>query len=272
MENIKNSLPLLVEDMIFQTRNREYGAYVLRKTYNNRVTRSIIAAVIIFGLGVASPLIVDALSAMAEDSEAAKRKITEVDLLPPPPIDKNEPPPPPPVEPPPLKTTIKFLPPVVAPDEEVQEDPPKQEELEKADPGTKTQEGNDAGTDLSLLEGTNDKAKEVIEEKDEVFTVVEQMPGYPGGDEALLKYIKENVKYPAIARENEVQGTVYISYVVDKTGAVTNVRVGRGNVGGGCEEEAVRVIKTLPRYTPGKQNGRPASVSFMVPVKFRLAN
>ena len=92
---------------------------------------------------------------------------------------------------------------------------------------------------------------------------------FPGGQEALLKYISENIKYPAIARENGITGKVFLRFVVDKEGYVGNVEVLRG-VGGGCTEEAKRVIKSLPRFKPGKQNGRPVPVYYNVPVNFNL--
>ena len=110
--------------------------------------------------------------------------------------------------------------------------------------------------------------EEVVEA--EIFTVVEESPSFPGGDEARIRFLTENIKYPQIARESSIQGTVYVTFVVERNGNVTDVRVLRG-IGGGCDEEAVRVIKAMPKWNPGKQRGKPVRVQFNMPIKFTLA-
>ena len=113
--------------------------------------------------------------------------------------------------------------------------------------------------------------KEVEEEKEEeVFVFVEEQPSYPGGDEARQKYLRDNTKYPAIAMEGNIQGTVYVTFVVEKDGSVSNVKVLRG-IGGGCDEEAMRVIKNMPKWAPGKQRGRAVRAQFNMPIKFTLS-
>ena len=104
----------------------------------------------------------------------------------------------------------------------------------------------------------------------EIFTVVEESPSFPGGDEARIRFLQENIKYPQIARESSISGTVYVTFVVERNGNVTDVRVLRG-IGGGCDEEAVRVIKAMPNWSPGKQRGKPVRVQFNMPIKFTLA-
>lgn len=101
------------------------------------------------------------------------------------------------------------------------------------------------------------------------FTIVEDMPSFPGGDGALLKYIAENVKYPPIAKENGITGVVYVSYVVDRDGSVKDVKVVRG-ADPFLDKEAVRVVKTLKGYKPGKQRGKPVPVQFTIPIRFVL--
>ena len=114
----------------------------------------------------------------------------------------------------------------------------------------------------------------VVEEEEvaeaEIFTVVEDQPSFPGGDAARIRFLQENIKYPQMARESGIQGTVYVTFVVEKNGAVSDVRVLRG-IGGGCDEEAVRVIKAMPKWQPGKQRGKPVRVQFNMPIKFTLA-
>lgn len=114
----------------------------------------------------------------------------------------------------------------------------------------------------------------VTEEKEveetEIFTVVEESPSFPGGDESRIKFLQENIKYPTMARESGIQGTVYVTFVVERGGNVTDVKILRG-IGGGCDEEAIRVIKAMPKWNPGKQRGKPVRVQFNMPIKFTLA-
>ena len=103
----------------------------------------------------------------------------------------------------------------------------------------------------------------------QIYSVVEDMPTYPGGDDARIKFLVNNIKYPKTALENGVQGTVYVSFVIDESGAVTDVKVLRG-IGNGCDEEAMRIVKLMPRWNPGKQSGKPVKVQFNMPIKFTL--
>ncbi|HNS18657.1 MAG TPA: energy transducer TonB [Bacteroidales bacterium] len=110
--------------------------------------------------------------------------------------------------------------------------------------------------------------EEEIEEA-EIFTVVEESPSFPGGEEARIRFLQENIEYPQMARESGIQGTVYMTFVVEPSGSVSAVRVLRG-IGGGCDEEAIRVIQKMPRWNPGKQRGKPVRVQFTMPIKFTL--
>lgn len=109
--------------------------------------------------------------------------------------------------------------------------------------------------------------EEVVEQ--EIFQIVEEMPSFPGGEQKLLEYVAKNVKYPQIARESGIKGRVFISFVVEPDGSVSNVKVLRG-IGGGCDEEAMRVVKSMPKWKPGKQRGKAVRVSYMLPVNFQL--
>ena len=103
----------------------------------------------------------------------------------------------------------------------------------------------------------------------EVFMVVEEAPVFPGGEEARIRFLQQNIRYPQLARESSIQGTVYVTFVVERNGAINDVRVLRG-IGGGCDEEAVRVIRAMPKWMPGKQRGKPVRVQFNMAVKFIL--
>ena len=116
----------------------------------------------------------------------------------------------------------------------------------------------------------DNSAKEKMQpDKDGVYQIVEEMPRFPGGDEAMFKFIAKNVQYPKEAKDKEIQGRVFLSFVVEKDGSVSNVEVKRG-IGGGCDEEAVRVVKAMPKWKPGKQEGKPVRVSFTLPFNFKL--
>lgn len=109
--------------------------------------------------------------------------------------------------------------------------------------------------------------EEIVEQ--EIFTIVESMPEFPGGQQAMLEFIARNIKYPPLARESGIQGRVFVNFVVEPDGSVSNVKVIRG-IGGGCDEEAVRVVQSMPKWIPGRQRGKPVRVSFNLPVRFTL--
>lgn len=114
------------------------------------------------------------------------------------------------------------------------------------------------------------KVEEEEEEvEDEIFQVVEQDPEYPGGLDALYKFIQQNLKYPQLAKENNITGRVFVTFVVEKDGSVSNVKAAR-DIGGGCGAEAVRVIKSMPKWTPGKQRGKAVRAAYTLPVNFVL--
>lgn len=109
--------------------------------------------------------------------------------------------------------------------------------------------------------------EEIVEQ--EIFTIVESMPEFPGGQQAMLEFIARNIKYPPLARESGIQGRVFVNFVVEPDGSVSNVKVIRG-IGGGCDEEAIRVVQSMPKWVPGRQRGKPVRVSFTLPVRFTL--
>lgn len=107
------------------------------------------------------------------------------------------------------------------------------------------------------------------QEEQQIFTVVEAMPSYPGGEEAMRRYLSESIEYPQMARESGIQGRVFVTFVVERDGNITDVKILRG-IGGGCDEEALRVIKNMPKWSPGKQRGKPVRVQFNMPIMFKL--
>jgi protein TonB len=120
---------------------------------------------------------------------------------------------------------------------------------------------------VEIAQVTVEDEEEEVE--DEIFQVVEQDPEYPGGVDALYKFIQQNLKYPQLAKENNITGRVFVQFVVEKDGSVSNVKAAR-DIGGGCGAEAVRVIKSMPKWTPGKQRGKAVRAAYTLPVNFVL--
>lgn len=265
-----------LDDIVFEGRNRAYGAYLLRKIYNKHITIAATVAIALFFLFLSIPLITKMIKGDKDEAQVVDRIVTEVDLAPPPPLDEATPPPPPPPPPdlppppPPVRAQIKYTPPVVKRDQEVQEEEkmPDQADLKDADIGTKTVEGvKGAPLDLGDIDGTSDVVAEVVEEKP--YTYVEQMPEFPGGESEMLKYLGKNIRYPAAAQRAGVEGLVVLSFVVSRTGEISEIEVVK-SLGSGTDEEAMRVVKTMPKWSPGKQNGRTVPVRYTLPVRFAI--
>ncbi|MBB6612922.1 energy transducer TonB [Pontibacter sp. Tf4] len=264
-----------LDDIVFEGRNRAYGAYLLRRLYNKHITVATTVAIILFFLFLSIPLISKMIQGDQDDEQVVERIVTEVDLAPPPPLDETTPPPPPPPPdlpppPPPVRATVKYTPPVVKRDNEVaeEEEVPDQEVLEEIDAGKKTVEGvKNAPLDLGEIDGTSDVVAEVVEEKP--FDYVEQMPTFPGGEMELHKWVSKNTNYPPAARRAGVEGLVVVTFVIGKDGSVSDVKVVKG-LGAGTDEEAVRVVKAMPKWNAGKQNGRAVPVRYTYPFRFKL--
>ena len=274
MEN-ESLLKKSMDDIVFDGRNKAYGAFQLRRLYDKNMSRAMISGMIFFLLAVSSPQIIRMIKGFLPEEEN-ELIMKEVTLAEPPPIDPKKPPPPPPpeVKPPPIKDQIRFVPPVVKKDEEVIEEeppPPTVEEIKDKEIATETKKGEEGGVDASLTEPDNPPAPPVLEEpkEEEPFAYVEQMPTFPDGTEAMYKYIYDKIKYPAIARENGISGQVIVQFVVSKEGDIQKAKVVRG-IGGGCNEEALRVVNGMPKWKPGKHNGRAVPVTFTLPIKFVL--
>jgi protein TonB len=167
------------------------------------------------------------------------------------PITRQEEVKPPPPPPPPKVTDVLNI---------VEDDVELDEELDIED----TEMDEDSEVDFS-----NVVEEEEEEEDAPVFFIVEEMPEFPGGESALHQYIAKSIKYPVIAQENGIQGRVYVSFVINAKGEVTDIKIARG-VDPALDKEAIRVIKNMPKWKPGKQRGKPVKVSFTVPINFVL--
>ncbi|MBS1647028.1 MAG: energy transducer TonB [Bacteroidetes bacterium] len=253
-------------DLVFEGRNQAYGAYPIRKEYNKRIT-FIVCGLLVLSIALSGlKYLLDNKKDDALDKDV-KLDVTQIDLTPP--AEKNEPPPPPPPPPPPVAETIKFVPPVIKEDAHEDEPPPPQEKVAETNVGTTTQAGS--GEDVVVPGDGDGKAGPVEEKAPEIFTVVEQMPEFPGGPAEMMKYIQKNIHYPEVAKEAGIQGRCFVKFVVESDGSISNVEVLKGVTGGAdCDKEAMRVVKSMPKWSAGKQNGRSVRVWFNLPIVFRL--
>ena len=253
--------------LIFEGKNQAYGAYKMRANSTKRHNLAMLAVLVIALIGFTIPTLVKLATPKQKE---VMTEVTTLSKLAEPEIKQEEMKRVEPVAPPPpaLKSSIKFTAPVIKKDEEVHEDNEikSQEELTSTKVAISIADvkGNDEanGKDIADLKQVVTQAEP---EPEKVFDMVEQMPTFPGGQQELMSYLGKNIKYPTIAQENGTQGRVIIQFVVERDGSITDVHVARG-VDPYLDKEAVRV----PKWIPGKQNGKAVRVKFTVPVMFRL--
>ena len=261
-------------DIIFEGKNKDYGAYTLR---SDSPKRHAVAFIVVAAAAVLTFLAASLINTYNQNKQ--KEKITDVvqmsDIsmknaeVPKENIEKRYEAPPP-VE---LKSTIKFTAPVIKKDELVKEENEvkSQNEITESKVAISVADvkgtNEETGVDIATLQ--ENKVIVASEEPEKIFEVVEQPPSYPGGDAALMEYLNNNISYPTIAQELNIQGKVTCSFVVGKDGSIQDVRVER-SVDGSLDKEAVRVIKSMPRWIPGRQGGNAVKVKYYLPVSFRL--
>lgn len=272
-------------DLIFNNRNKSYGGYELRKHYNRRALKALGITFSVILLGIGTPFIISQLNAkvpLATDRKMPEiTKITDVFLPPPPPDPPHAPKPPEPVKAgtPPAANTIQNTPPDIVPNDLVKPEvkPPDIKDLENAVSGPVTNPG-DGGETPAMSDkkhagpfgtGTEKKAGSGNGNNSEAQTFAEVMPEFPGGMAALLAYIQKNLRYPALAREDGIEGKVVIRFIVNTLGEIEGAKVERA-VGGGCDKEALRVVNGMPKWKPGKQNGHNVKVYYTLPITFKL--
>ena len=263
-------------ELVFAGRNHAYGAYQLRKSTGKRnlwsmVFVAAVAALAYVGLAAyntyqepqqarfEAKMEASLLEQKKEAKVQTKTEAPKVELQK---VEK-------------VKSSIAFTPPVIKKDSEVkpEEEMKTQDELNenKTAIGAFDVKGNDeeGGTVLKAVEEIATPEPPKHEEENKVFDVVEQMPSFPGGPSALMAYLSSHVKYPAVAEENGIQGRVTVQFVVEKDGSVTDVKTMK-SVDPSLDREAERVVRSMPKWIPGKQNGSAVRVKYFVPVVFRL--
>ena len=268
-------------DLIFEGRNKEYGAYKLRTQTGKRNFKAIITIAILAALCIILFYIKAGYDAY-QAAHAKNENVTEISALNQPKkkeakverkvqveekkeVVKE------------VKSSIKFTAPVIKKDADVkpEEEMKTQDQIMQTNTaiGALDVKGNsDQGEILKVTQRVETepvKAEPKPEVENKVFDVVEQMPSFPGGPSALMQYLSSNIKYPVVAQENGVQGRVVVSFVVERDGSITDVQVAR-SVDPSLDREAQRVVRNRPRWIPGKQNGQAVRVKYNVPVAFRL--
>ena len=269
-------------EMVFAGKNKEYGAYQLRKGTSGRNIKSLLILVIAAALvgGFLAWKVIEQkqaeeqqaymeameLAKLQKQAEKEKKKPEKVQ----PKVEMKK-------EIPVARETQKFTAPVIKKDELVKEEN-QVKQMDKLDEKVAVGTENKEGVKDRTVEAVRSEIAVAApppppapkpEVATKVFDVVEEMPSFPGGQGALMQYLASNIKYPVVAQENGVQGRVIVSFVVERDGSISDVKVAR-SVDPSLDREAQRVVKSMPRWSPGKQNGSTVRVKYTVPVVFRL--
>jgi periplasmic protein TonB len=255
------------DELVFTDRNQAYGAYVLRKKYSSTMLKSLLMCVAFTASLLAAPYLSNLMHHKKIVHHTKSKDSIVVHSFPPPDPQDPEPRrgnPPPPVD----NTPTSIIPQITT--ENLDDTLTTSEDPVVSDPGISNVQGdpNEWG-----LPGDPGEGGTIIgeDENDKVipFAGIAEPPVYPGGDEAMWEFLGDNLNYPEHARQIQLEGTVHVTFVVDQFGNVTKITVPR-EIGGGLDEEAKRVVSLMPRWTPGKQNGRPVKVGFHLPIIFKL--
>lgn len=271
-------------DIVFEGKNKEFGAYQLRSTSDRRHNKAVLFTII----GLIVVLVGGYFWGMYSDYKRAEYEAQlqaqleqQLAALAEEPVEEDQPeenqaieePEPEQATPEEILNTIKDTQIAVVADTEVKEDITSKDEVQESTAAVGATTFDKGTDDLNVVRVHKDEI--IVEEKkpepkkDEIFTAVEQMPQFPGGEGELLKYISTHIKYPTMAAENNIQGRVVVKFVVQKDGKVGEVVVLRGQ-DPDLDKEAVRVVKTLPNFIPGKMNGQAVSVWYTLPINFKL--
>ena len=269
-------------EMVFAGKNKEYGAYQLRKGTSGRNIKSLLILVIAAALvgGFLAWKVIEQKQAEEQQAYMEAMELAKLQQQAKKEEKKKEPVKPkiePKKEIPVARETQKFTAPVIKKDELVKEEN-QVKQMDKLDENVAVGTENKEGVKDRTVEAVRSEIAVAApppppapkpEVATKVFDVVEEMPSFPGGQGALMQYLASNIKYPVVAQENGVQGRVIVSFVVERDGSISDVKVAR-SVDPSLDREAQRVVKSMPRWSPGKQNGSTVRVKYTVPVVFRL--
>jgi protein TonB len=251
-------------DIVFEGKNKAYGAYELRKEDSKTTVRAMIIGVLIFGFAIFAPIIINMLPSQSDDNANLDQKIVTIKLPPKEEQPKDLPPPPPP---PPKVDQVKFVKPEVAKTEEVVEEIIKIEDIKDKKLGDETIKG-DPDAPLTV-EPVGNGPSQVVEEDNNIYNTagIEVKPDFPGGMQKFYNFISKNFQTP---EEEGLSGKIFVTFVVEKDGSLTDIKVLR-DIGYGTGKEALRVLKSCPRWNPGEQNGKKVRVLYSLPITIQSA-
>jgi periplasmic protein TonB len=263
-----------MNEIIFENRNKAYGAYALRHDYERTMAKAMASGMLFFLCCISSPYAFHYFSSRMNQPEEILLHNVAVNLED---FKKEFPKPPaimPKQTPPPSKNQIKYIAPAVLPDKaDVDEQlQPTVDQLKENNPGTTTTNTPDGAIDPGILEvSVAIPGEPVLPVEPAVYNsfAVEQQPEFPDGMAALYKFLNDHLRFPQIAIDNGISGVVYVSFVVSKEGIIRDAKVIKG-AGGGLDQEALRVIRLMPAWKPGRHNGKAVAVNFTLPIKFQL--
>jgi periplasmic protein TonB len=250
-------------DIVFEGRNKSYGAYELRKQNSNTNLKALAIGAVVFAFAVATPIIADFISkATSGTDDGLHDRITAIKLPPKEVKPKEDLKPPPP--PKPKEDVVKFVKPVVAKSEEADPDPPKNEDLKDKNLGKEDIKGDKDAPLTVEPPGSGPPQQDVVDDNNIYNSAgIEVKPEYPGGLGKFGLFIKNNYTPPD---EPGLKGQVFVSFVVEKDGTLTDIKVLR-DIGYGTGKEAERVLRKSPRWTPAEQNGKKVRCSYQIPIK-----
>ena len=267
----KNLSNLTLDDLVFENRNKSYGSYELRTKYGVYTVRAFVIAISLFLLLAFSPKISTWIESLwGPDKALEKEQEVEVlavieDI----PIEKDIPPPPPVKVDPPKIESVKFLPPEIKPDKEVKEVelPPVVKDLDSVKISSITQDGDKNLNDM--IEDVQGNSEIGSGEDNKIYTYVGEWPEFPGGNAERNKFLSKNLVYPRDAERKGIEGRVIIGFTVEKTGEIVDVKILKG-VSESMDNEAMRVVKMMPKWKPGKNNGVAVRTRHKVDVVYKL--
>jgi protein TonB len=259
--NMSNSPWQQWNDIVFENRNKDYGAYTIRKVYPRHIFLGAAAALLLFAIVLLIPIISGYFRHAHVPGIMDVPDNVSMALAPPPPIEKNIPAKL--ANPPSVKAMVQYVAPVVTTEQVVAPEIPAMEEVKvKETTAEKVEDKQEEGTVTTAVQGNGGEAGAV-------FDLAESMPHFIGGDVALGTYITNTIRYPATAQRMKLGGTVFVSFVVNEDGSISDVQTIKGFLAD-CDKEAERVIRSMPAWEPGRNNGKPVKVRLALPIKFRL--
>ena len=253
------------DEILFEFRNKEYGAYVIRKKYNKYMTISLLIGIFVISTALITPYLRTKAAVARGEAREEREVIVEMENLEMPSEDFAPPPPPPPPPPEDAVQQTRYVPPIVV------DSVKPEEEVRFLSFDEIAEVVVDRAVDEVIEIATTTTTVEVANDLDEIpqFVVVEEMPMFPGGETALLRFVQENVVYPERAKENNIQGRVFLQFVVTSRGNIGEIRVLRG-VDPLLDAAAMEAVSKLPPFRPGRQGGVAVPVWYQVPITFQL--